>query len=106
MQWMPESSSAPGAIPVDMRRALARSRRAENFPVALRILPRVYRRDLVAIYAVARTIDDLGDAAHGDRTELLRAFGVELAGIWSGEEPTSPVLRELSPVVRRLDLKP
>lgn len=43
------------------RRYLDDRRRAENFPVALRILPRPTRADLRAIYDVVRTIDDLGD---------------------------------------------
>ncbi|MBO0851600.1 MAG: squalene/phytoene synthase family protein, partial [Pseudonocardia sp.] len=43
-------------------------RHAENFPVALRALPRRERRDLIAVYDVARVIDDLGDEADGNRT--------------------------------------
>ena len=39
---------------------LARER-AENFPVALRVLPVRYRQPLHAAYALARRIDDLGD---------------------------------------------
>jgi squalene synthase HpnC len=36
---------------------------AENFPVALRLLPGRYRRHLMAVYRFARTVDDIGDAA-------------------------------------------
>jgi squalene synthase HpnC len=36
---------------------------AENFPVALRVLPARYRRHLMAVYRFARTVDDVGDAA-------------------------------------------
>lgn len=79
-------------------------RHAENFPVALRLLPRSLRSDLIAIYDVARTIDDLGDEAAGDRTALLRAFGDDLGRIWAGAQPEHPVLRALVPVVRRHDL--
>jgi len=35
--------------------------RAENFPVALRVLPARYREPLHAAYALARRIDDVGD---------------------------------------------
>jgi squalene synthase HpnC len=35
----------------------------ENFPVALRLLPRVYRRHLTALYCFARLTDDIGDEA-------------------------------------------
>jgi squalene synthase HpnC len=36
---------------------------AENFPVAMRLLPRAYRRHLMAVYDYARTVDDAGDLA-------------------------------------------
>jgi squalene synthase HpnC len=79
-------------------------RHAENFPVAMLLLPRSLRSDLIAIYGVARTIDDLGDEAEGDRTALLRAFGADLGRIWAGAQPRHPVLRALEPVVRRHNL--
>jgi squalene synthase HpnC len=45
---------------------------AENFPVALRVLPRRYRRYLMAVYTFARTVDDVGDLAPApDRMRLL-----------------------------------
>jgi len=78
--------------------------RAENFPVALRILPRRYQRHLRALYDVARVIDDLGDAAAGDRTELLMAFRSDLDGIWLGRPPSTPVLRQLAATVCACDL--
>ncbi|MDT7594900.1 MAG: hypothetical protein QOJ06_446 [Pseudonocardiales bacterium] len=89
-------------------RALRRQQQAENFPVALRLLPRRLRTDLVAVYDVARVIDDLGDQAAGDRTALLTAFGRDLATIWNGGQPQHPVLRRLAPVVaaRGLDREP
>lgn len=89
-------------------RALRRQQHAENFPVALRLLPRRLRTNLVAVYDVARVIDDLGDHAAGDRTALLTAFGRDLATIWDGGQPQHPVLRRLAPVVaaRGLDREP
>lgn len=89
-------------------RALRRQQHAENFPVALRLLPRRLRTNLVAVYDVARVIDDLGDQAGGDRTALLTAFGRDLATIWDGGQPQHPVLRRLAPVVaaRGLDREP
>ncbi|MDQ3762777.1 MAG: squalene synthase HpnC [Actinomycetota bacterium] len=89
-------------------RVLRRKRRAENFPVALRLLPRQLRADLVAVYDVARTIDDLGDAAVGDRTALLTEFGADLAAVWAAGRPAHPVLQRLVPAVqaRGLDREP
>ena len=88
--------------------ALRRQQHAENFPVALRLLPRRLRTGLVVVYDVARVIDDLGDQAAGDRTAQLTAFGRDLATIWDGGQPQHPVLRRLAPVVaaRGLDREP
>jgi squalene synthase HpnC len=69
--------------------------------VALRVLPPDVRPHLEAVYDVARVIDDLGDEAPGDRTELLHAFRNDLDAIWTiGREPTRPVLRRLAETVR------
>jgi squalene synthase HpnC len=80
--------------------ALRRRAHDENFPVALRVLPKPLRRDLYAVYAVARTIDDLGDLAPGSRVEALSAFRVDLHRIWDDAEPHWAVVRALAPVVR------
>jgi squalene synthase HpnC len=77
---------------------LARAR-AENFPVALRVLPATVRRDLLAIYAYARLVDELGDEAPGDRLALLEALEHELDLLYRGR-PRHPVLRALAPAVR------
>src|SRR5215467_503214 len=69
-------------------RYLRHRENTENFPVALRVLPRDVRPHLEAVYDVARVIDDLGDEAPGDRTELLHAFRNDLDAIWTiGREP-------------------
>lgn len=94
---------------------LRRAERAENFPVALRVLPGRLRRRLRAVYAVLRVIDDLGDepvpvAGSGtdplpgrtpaQRLERLDAFRRDLDGVWSGTPVRAPVLAALVPVVR------
>src|SRR3954453_13241446 len=60
--WIECVGSTPGvtASP-DSAAALAALERAENFPVALRVLPRRYREALRDVYALARRIDDAGD---------------------------------------------
>jgi squalene synthase HpnC len=84
--------------------ALLRKERAENFPVALRILPHALRRDLHAIYAIARTVDDLGDVASGDRVAALEDFRADLHKIWTGDNPQRPVVQALIPTVRARNL--
>ena len=68
--------------------------------MALRVLPKAVRMDLHAVYAVARTIDDLGDLAPGDRTAALHNFRADLHQIWRGSAPQRPVLQALAPTVR------
>jgi squalene synthase HpnC len=89
-------------------RLLDEKRHAENFPVALRLLPRKLRTDLIAVYGVVRVIDDLGDCAAGDRTALLEAFRADLASVWETGCPAHPVLQQLVPTVvaRGLDREP
>ena len=51
---------ASGQARLIMSQAAAQAA-AENFPVALRLLPRRYRQHLAAVYGFARSADDMGD---------------------------------------------
>lgn len=89
---------------IDDPRTLAELRtreRRENFPVALRVLPRQARGDLRAVYDYARLVDFAGDEAPGDRLGLLDALRADVARIYRGT-PEHEVLRRLQPTVRRL----
>jgi squalene synthase HpnC len=79
-------------------------RQAENFPVALRMLPRHFREHLEAVYGFARTVDDLGDESAGDRLANLDAFAADLDVIWAGGTPSAPVLARLAGTVRACGL--
>lgn len=80
----------------------------ENFPVALAVLPRQYRRDLRAIYGFARLVDDVGDEAPGDRLALLDAIDDDIDRLVGTSVPRLEVLRSLVPTVRtrRLPIDP
>jgi len=67
----------------------------ENFPVALRLLPRRYRQHLAAVYGFARSADDMGDKAPvADRLALLDALEADLARIYQwGPRPRDGVTR-------------
>ena len=65
--------------------------RAENFPVALRLLPRGPRAHLARVYAFARFVDDVGDTAPGDRLELLDMIDADVRGLWAGGATLPPV---------------
>jgi squalene synthase HpnC len=80
-------------------RALRGREHHENFPVALRLLPRRHREALHAVYGFARTVDELGDSFPGDRVAALHEFDADLDRLWAGEPPHHPVLHRLRPVV-------
>lgn len=77
--------------------------RAENFPVALRVLPRGLRGDLMALYGFARWVDDIGDEAPGDRLAALDAVEQDLLRAFEGHAEHS-LLRALTPTLRAHDL--
>jgi len=88
---------------------------AENFPVALRMLPSRFRDHLMAVYAYARTVDDAGDEAPPDqRLGLLAGLEEDLrrlyagAGQREGEQPRDPAVRGLAGVVTdcRIPMQP
>lgn len=68
--------------------------RVENFPVALRLLPRRAREDLTAVYCFARFVDDVGDevALGADRRlMLLDAIDQDLHVLPDDRSTLSPV---------------
>ena len=77
--------------------------RDENFPVASRLLPRRQRAHLLALYAFARLVDDVGDEFEGDRLAALDALDGELTRAFSGDA-THPVFVRLQPSIRECRL--
>lgn len=64
----------------------------ENFPVASLLCPSALRPPIAAIYAFARTADDLadeGDATPAERLADLVAYRAELQAIAAGKAPSS-----------------
>src|SRR5450755_3497283 len=73
---------------------------AENFPVAMRILPARYRRHLMALYGFARLTDDIGDEVSPEaRLRLLDELEADVARIFDGSGPRLAALRELADTV-------
>jgi squalene synthase HpnC len=74
----------------------------ENFPVALRLLPRRHRRHLLAVYVFARTVDDFGDQAPpGQRLALLSAIEADVRRLYDGgaSDDAHPAVRGLADTV-------
>ncbi|HEX4832065.1 MAG TPA: squalene synthase HpnC [Trebonia sp.] len=101
------------AVAGEVSLAVAAKASAENFPVALRILPGALRRHLTAYYGFARLADDLGDeplpgvtghvSAAGEREARLRLLdGLErdVARIYDGQPPELPAIAALGETVR------
>lgn len=83
----------------------------ENFPVASLLLPARLRPAVTAIYAFARSADDLadeGDAPAAERLDALQACEAQLDLIAAGEIPASPMFARLRQAIlaHRLPLQP
>ncbi len=72
----------------------------ENFSVGSFLLPRGTKRHIFALYSFARTTDDLGDEAEGDRPSLLNAWQRDL----DREEPEHPILPAVRDTIRTFDM--
>ena len=69
---------------------------AENFPVAMRVLPKAVREDLAVFYVFARYVDDLGDEYTGDRVAALSEVDADLGRLASGGTPKLEPVRGLA----------
>jgi squalene synthase HpnC len=91
------------AAPVDGHEdAVFAKARSENFPVALRILPRHLRADLTTVYGYARLVDDVGDLSPGDRLAELDWIEAEFDAALKGEAGSAPIIRRAGELARRL----
>jgi len=117
------------AVTGEISLAVAAKASGENFPVALRVLPRSVRAHLSAFYGFARLVDDIGDeplpalagqlspggatevsprtsremSAEQDRAVRLRLLDeleADVAKVYDGGEPDLPAMRVLGETVR------
>jgi phytoene synthase len=75
----------------------------ENFPVVTRLVPRVAREHLIAVYAFARLADDLGDEHPGDRMAALDWLEGDLRVALEGG-PCHPVTGQLARTIAATEL--
>ena len=71
----------------------------ENFPVASILMPKRLVPAVEAIYAFARSADDLadeGDATPAERLSALAAYEQALDGIEDGDPQTDPMFARLA----------
>jgi squalene synthase HpnC len=102
------------AVAAQVSLAVAAKAAGENFPVALRALPRRYRAHLTALYGFARLTDDIGDEplpglpADADaetvlatRLRLLDDLRADVQRIYDGDaEPRLDAIQALKTTVR------
>jgi squalene synthase HpnC len=99
------TATAPSPLAEAPTRAAVMAQAAtENFPVAIRLVGRRRRADLLAVYGFARLVDDAGDEATGDRAALLDSIEHDLDRLYASETPEHPVLKALAPTVLALGL--
>ena len=82
-------------VSADVRRRAG----GENFSVASLLVGRAAAARLLAIYDSARLVDELGDAAAGDRLQLLDEAEDELDRAFAGRA-SAPIFRALEPFIR------
>ncbi|SHG94670.1 squalene synthase HpnC [Massilia sp. CF038] len=79
----------------------------ENFPVASVLLPKKLVPAVEAIYAFARSADDIadeGDALPAARLSALAAYEAALASIAAGEHQSDPMFARLAAVIAQYQL--
>jgi len=99
-------------VAAEVSLAVAAKASGENFPVALRVLPRAWRANLTALYGFARLTDDIGDeplpglpadaseeTQRAIRLRLLDDLQGDVAKIYTGGEPELPAIRALKKTV-------
>ena len=107
-----EAGERDGAIAARVSLAVAAKASAENFPVALRVLPKRWRAHLTALYGFARLTDDLGDEplpgvppdatpqqVTAIRLKLLDELQEDVSRIYEGREPELQAIKELGRTV-------
>lgn len=92
----PDLGGTPPAVTLPGQATIMSQARDENFPVASRLLGARQRDQLLAIYGVARLIDDVGDDVQGDRGKLLDWLDAELDRLSAGSAPEHPAMRTLA----------
>jgi squalene synthase HpnC len=85
------ADASPIAVLADIAAASLQQHTAENFPVALRIVPRLQRDHLLRLYAFARFVDDVGDEAAGDRLVLLDVVEQDVRNLSTSAAELPPV---------------
>jgi squalene synthase HpnC len=108
-------AAASSGIAAEVSLAVAAKASGENFPVALKVLPKSWRRHLTALYGFARLTDDIGDEPlpgldigttpedvyTATRLRLLDELQADVARIYDGGTPELAAIRALATTVEQ-----
>ena len=83
----------------------ARRVRPDHFPLALHLIPREPRSLLLRVYRYAQFVDEVGEAAPGNRLQQLNLVALDLRAARTGRARMSPI-RALAPYLARGDVVP
>ena len=75
----------------------------ENFTVGSVLIPKSKRQHIYNLYAYARSVDDLGDEAKGNRDDLLKKWEYELELCYEGT-PTHPAMIALKETIHEFQI--
>ena len=87
-------------------KAVRKKASGSSFYLAMRLMPKVERDAMFAIYAFCRRVDDIADDGIGtraERHEKLEAWRYDLASLYSGQTPGRVAF--LAPAVARFGLR-
>ena len=91
----------PKATPAHLQAQVSKS----SFYAGMRVLPKVQREAMYAVYAFCRAVDDIADDEEGDRPEraaLLDAWRADIESLYASGDPGQAVL--VAETVRRFAL--
>src|SRR6202041_510412 len=88
---------AQTTVTAEVSLAVAAKASAENFPVALRVLPKRWRAHLTALYGFARLVDDIGDEPLPGMPDGATPETVTATRLWLLDELQRDVARIYDP---------
>src|SRR6187402_2755727 len=92
----------PKATPAQLQAQVSGS----SFYAGMRVLPKVQREAMYAVYAFCRAVDDIADDEVGDRSErasALDAWRADIESLYAGRDPGQAAL--VAEAVRRFALE-
>jgi len=98
--------SAAETLGAPQAKAVRKKASGSSFYLAMRLMPKIERDAMFAIYAFCRKVDDIADDGIGTRSERhekLEAWRGDLAALYAGQQPGRVAF--LAPAIARFGLR-